>query len=492
MESTTRLPDAVQWSEGMLLSPQHLQQNDIYWHEHLRHRLDCITPHYWGVGQLTLDHAALIKGVVSITRLECVLPDGLAVDFDGSRHHYPFTSLDTQVDALCKPDGKPVRIWLVVRERGAAAAKMDNPERRYDSLHGEPLADENTGDGEIMVQRLRVRLKLHAEDAGKPAPAGRSACPLLEVARDAQGHLRLTGYHPPLLRLEASAFQGEQGLQRRLTDFTHGLWAKMDELAGGRDDDKPEDESVLSTENRRHLAVARHLAMGLPPLEIAVAAPHARPHELYRALAQVAGQVASIGTNPIPLKMKPYRHEDCMPQFQAAFDYIEAKLALVNTAYECLSFARIGDAGFARLLPSDMGGEVIVELKPRDGQSLADLTRWLADACIACDSLMTQLQQQRLPGALTRPLSAQEIQERNLRPQAALFLIRNQKIEVREKGLQDVLQPGHSLLIRGAANANAPAAIILYRKKPSAPKPGAAPVAEHAEPSAPIAEPIYA
>lgn len=487
MESTTRLPDAVQWSEGMLLSPQHLQQNDIYWHEHLRHRLDCITPHYWGVGQLALDHASLIKGIVSITRLECVLPDGLAVDFDGSRRDYPLTSLDVNVDALCKPEGRPVRVWLVVRERGAAAAKMDNPERRYDSLHGEPFADENTGDGEVAVERLQVRIKLHAEDAGKPAPAWRSACPLLEVARDSQGHLRLTAYHPPMLRLSASAFHGEQSLQRRLTDFTHNLWAKMDELAGGREDDKPDDESALSTENRRHLSVARHLAMGLPQLEIAVAAPRAQPHDLYRALASVAGQVASIGANPIPLKMKPYLHEDCMPQFQAAFEYIDAKLALVNTAYECLPFARIGDAGFGRRLPADLGGEVIIEIKPRDGQSLADLTRWLADARIASDNLMTQIQQQRLPGALTRPLSAQEIQERNLRPQAALFLVQNQKIEVREKGLQDVFQPGLSLLIRGAANANTPAAIILYRKKQQ--KQSAAPVAETQDR---IAEPSYA
>lgn len=488
MESTTRLPDAVQWSEGMLLSPQHLQQNDIYWHEHLRHRLDCIAPHYWGVSQLTLDHASLIKGIVSISRLECVLPDGLAVDFDGDRRDYSFTRLERKVDELCKPDGKPVRVWLMARERSTAAAKMDNPERRYNSLHGEPHADENTGDGEIMVGRLQVRIKLHAENADKPAP-GRSACPLLEVARDSQGHLHLTSYHPPMLRLSASAFHGEQSLQRRLTDFTHNLWAKMDELAGGRDDSKPDDESALSTENRRHLSVARHLAIGLPQLEIAVAAPYVQPHELYRALAQVAGQVASIGANPIPLKMKPYQHDDCMPQFQATFDYIEGKLALVNTAYECLPFARIGDAGFGRRLPADLSGEVIIELQPRDGQSLADLTDWLADARIASDGLMAQIQQQRLPGALTRPLTPHEIQERNLRPQAALFFIQNQKIEVKNKGLQNVFQPGLSLLIRGMANTNAPAAIILYRKKQQ--KQGAASVAEPQQPAR-IAEPDYA
>ena len=462
MGSTTLLPDAVQWSEGLLLSPQHLQQNDIYWHAQLRHRLSCIAPHYWGVSKLVIDRASLAKGHLAVTELECVLPDGLAVQFPGN---YSARTLDVAVGNLVKDDGRPVRVWLQVYERSAAAAKLDNAERRYDSLPGALTPDENTGDGDIQVGRLQTHISLYAGDAAKPAPTGHSACPLLDVVRDPQGHLRITDYHPPMLRQDAAAFQEEQSLQRQLGQLTQRLWAKIDELAGNRSDDKQDEENPIDQQNRQLLQAARHLASALPQLDIAVAAADTHPELLYRALAQMVGQVASIGANPVPLKMAPYQHDDCMPQFQAAFTYIEAKLALVNTRYDCLQFARIGDAGFARRLQSDPSGEVIIELKPREGQSLADMTRWLHDARIASDNLMPLLLQRRLPGALARPLTTLEITERNLRPQAALFMLQNQKIAVDGKGMQDVFRPDLSLLIQGDANSLMPAAIVLYRQK---------------------------
>ena len=40
------LPDAVQWSEGMLFSPQHLQRADASWEQQLRHRLAQTAPGY--------------------------------------------------------------------------------------------------------------------------------------------------------------------------------------------------------------------------------------------------------------------------------------------------------------------------------------------------------------------------------------------------------------------------------------------------------------
>ena len=35
-------------------------------------------------------------------------------------------------------------------------------------------------------------------------------------------------------------------------------------------------------------------------------------------MTQIVGRMAAIGGNPRPLKMDPYRHDDCQPQFQAA------------------------------------------------------------------------------------------------------------------------------------------------------------------------------
>lgn len=465
MGHPTLLPDAVQWSEGMLLSPQHMQQNDIYWHEHLRHRLSGITPHFWGVSRLELDASALVKGSIVVKELECVLPEGLAVSFPGS---YPAgRTLDIDVDALVKRDGRPVRVWLQVKERGSAAARADNADRRYDSIPGEMTPDENTGDGAILVARLQPHIALYAGDATKPAPAGRGACPLFDLVRDAHGHLRIAAYHPPMLRLDASAFLNENALQRLLNGLMQRIWTKLEELADSGEDSAAEDDSPAGSP---HLRAARLLAKTLPQLEIAAAAPHTHPETLYRALAHMAGEVSGIGANPLPLKMKPYRHEDCLPLFQTVFDYIDAKLALLNTAYECLQFvpldiAGVGPVRFARSLSADMSGEIIIELKPKDGQSGERFLEWLNSASIVSDSLIHTVEKGRLRGATIHPLSAQEIRERGLRAQAHLFRLESRRIPVDGKGMQAAFQPGQVLLIHGPETAFMPVAIVLHREK---------------------------
>lgn len=476
MISTTKLPDAVQWSEGMLLSPQHFQQNDIYWHQHLRHRLQAVTPHYWGLQHM---RCSLIKEVIHISELECVLPDGLAVQFPGNSARQPAGNLELDVGSNLK-SGTSMRVWLWVRERGATAARHDDNERRYNSILGPQTADENTGEANLAIERLQIVFQLYL---GTSAPSS-CACPLLELERDAQGLLAVTKYHPPMLHLSSADFHQEHSLHRRIDRLNETLWAKTRELAGDCDDAQP-DHNDQSDENRQHLAVARQLASCLPQLAINIE-PQCHPSRLYQAVAQVVGQVASIGPNPLPLNMKPYLHDDCMPQFQAAFDYIEAKLALVNTSYESLPFAQVGKqpGRFARRLFADTSDQVIVELKPRGTQTQDQLRRWMNEAIIANENLLPQLLRTRLQGALVRPLTAREIKDNKFRPNAALFVIKSQDIATPDKGLQPAFSAEQSLLIQGEPNADMPASIVLYRKK----QPLHAVRSKAPEPTAPAAQ----
>lgn len=464
MTTSTTLPDALHWSEGMMLSPQHLQQNEIVWHANLNHRLACAAPNARGVLRLSIDRERLAKGIVQVTVAECLLDDGHAVVYPGN---YKSLKLECDVAELCRKETRPVRVWLALPRRGVDEVGAAAPDKRYDMLPGVMTSDENPDNGyQVNVVRVQARIRLVA---GQSVPPQYAACPLLEVMLDAQGRFRLTSYHPPMMQVGASSFQdqagGQQGLQSKMEELCGKLWNKLRELAGGRSDDAPDDYGTHSSESMRHQMIAHRLAACLPQLEIAVASRSAHPEDLYRSLAQVVGQVAGIGADPIPLKMEAYAHDDCMPQFQRAFDYIEAKLKLVNTSYDLLEFARLGESGFARRLPADTGAELLVELKARDGQSLNDLMRWLGDARIASDELMPELQRRRLSGASARALSPQEIQQLGLRPHAALFAIRNGTLELEGKGCVPMYSPERSLLIQGSQGARMPAAILLYRHK---------------------------
>lgn len=464
MTSTPLLPNAVHWSEGMLLSPQHLQQHDMAWQAQINHRFSCSAPHARGVRSLAIDRESLARGVVRVTDLECLLDDGHAVLYPGG---YADLKLECDVAAQCKKEGRPVRVWIALPRRGIDGAVLGAADKRYDLLPGEMTADENLDNGyQVSVVRMQARVRLVAGSV----PPQYAACPLLDVELDAQGRFRLSAYHPPMLQAGASTFQDaagtRAGLQTQLQALAASLWVKLRELAGNPSGDGPEDFIPSGSENERNRVLARHLGSCLPQLEIAVASGVSHPETLYRALADVVGQCAAIGANPVPLKMEAYVHDDCMPQFQRAIDYIEAKLKLVDTAYDFLEFARIGDAGFLRRLPADAGNEVLIELKARDGQSLTAISRWLGEARIASASLMTELRKRRLGGARVRPLSAQEILQRNLRPNAAVFAIHNDSIEIDGRGCVPMFAPESSLLIEGSVNDRMPAAIVLYADKP--------------------------
>ena len=88
------LYDRIQWHEGMLLAPQHFQQESA--------RIDALVgwqtlagqPAAWGVRRLVVDEALLSRGVLRISLLEAILPDGMAVRFDAATSQDATLELD--------------------------------------------------------------------------------------------------------------------------------------------------------------------------------------------------------------------------------------------------------------------------------------------------------------------------------------------------------------------------------------------------------------
>ncbi|WP_414445191.1 type VI secretion system baseplate subunit TssK [Burkholderia sp. 22PA0106] len=463
MTLTAPLPDAVQWSEGMMLSPQHLQQNDRYWQAHLRHRLQTVTPFYWGVLTLRFE---LVKEILSISELECLLPDGLLVGFPGALPYTPPGNVEIDVGAACRSGEPPVKVWCCVNPRGAHAAVQDSQERRYNSVLDESNLDENTGEQAVQLPRLQVRFHLHL---GASSPSTQTAVPLLEISRADNQQLRITPYHPPMLNIAVADSLGETNLWRGLHELHDRLWDKVVQLGEHGKLDARED--TLSVEQRQHLDAARRIGACLPPFSTLLAAS-THPSQLYQALAHLVGAAAGIGADPTPLLMKPYQHDDCAPQFRQAIEFVQARIDTLDTRYEQLDFKRVEsysptqpDLCFERRLPPGMGDELIVELEPRDGQTATQLLGWLDEALIADAAVQPKLRRARVAGALVRALSAQEIEREKLRPHALLFAIRNQPLALDDQGALHAFGDASLLQIVGRKNDARPNAIVLYRNK---------------------------
>jgi|GEM_PF-515618 len=459
------LPDAVQWSEGMLLSPQHFQQSDIYWHAQAGGRMAALNPDYWGLVSLRLDAKAWADGVLKLAQVSAILPDGLPVEFpldEESRH----ITLDLNDKELLPADGKPLRIWLGSPCRTGDAARQDIGLQRYESRSGSLAVDENTGSNPISVPRLRANLTLIAD---RSVLSRYSAFPLLDVMRNADGHLQLGEFHPPMLCLGASEFFSdlarETGLVHRLGKLSKQVWDKLRELA-----DQVDEENVdPATNGPNHLALARVLAQALAYFDVVATCPNSHPRQAYHALALLVGQATALDTSPIPPRLTAYCHEDCAAQFEQALSYVARRLSAIDTDLERLPFANTGETGFMRNLEAHASiDQLVIELKPRAGQGIKDLQSWLENARIASDDFMPILRHRRLPGALARPLDRQERHSLGLSENALLFLITNQSIDL-NGSQQRVFRAGRPLQILGAADGSMPSGILLYRWKAEQP-----------------------
>ncbi|OIO59457.1 MAG: hypothetical protein COX57_02840 [Alphaproteobacteria bacterium CG_4_10_14_0_2_um_filter_63_37] len=440
--------DAVQWSEGMLLGPQHLQQSDLYWQRQQLHLSARNHPYFWGVLRLGIDTGVLDKGQVRVDLLHAVMPDGLAVRFPAA---------DERQTLVCDLKDHPwdeqptARIYLAVPQPGEGREAG-----RYIPV-GTQARDENTGQSTIALSRLRPVLALFD---GKPS-AKYVSIPLVEVRRNEKKQLELTPFHPPMLRADACPFLGEEGLPSRLQTMTVALRDKLKELAGGDGGGAQGGRTLLTP-----------LAAALPPLEVWVETPAAHPFDLYLALAQAAGHLAALDTRPIPPKPLPYDHNHCIPGFSALIAHVGSILERQKTTFEIFPFERIEGGTFQRKLPEGMGGDLVIELRPQKGQSQEEIARWASQTRIGDKILLPELRRRRLRGALLDKPDPAKVGEIALQASGLLLAITDRTVTLEEGGKEKLVRmftDGSTLTIEGPG-VGSPAAILLYRTQNEAPR----------------------
>lgn len=455
MKITQQLVEPLQWSEGMMLSPQHFQQSDIYWQQMLWHQMAQLQPDYWGLVDIEIDADQVVEGIVAVKRLQCVMPDGLVVQFPAHGQDETL-SVNIADDSSMQAVGNKVKVFVTVpiRKEGAASPSADI--RRYEPVNSDVVLDENTGLGTMAVRRLRPLVSLFVGQE-KDIPAKYCAMPLFELCRDEAG-FHITAYHPPILRLAASGFLQEQSFIKRLLKLTQTIRSKARLLAGVEDDKQTSAMPV----NHRYRNIIRALVVALPPLEILVNTGMAHPFEVYKALAALDGQISGINSNLLPMPPQNYQHNNIEPAFSTMLSSIYMSVKGLHKAYTAHHFKREDLTGhFSIELGSDINtSQLDIELRCRPGQRVSQLVNWIKQSRIASDVVMKELKQRRLAGASAAHLPQDQVAGLEISNTSILFRISNIKIDIDGKP-QQVIQPGKILKIEGGGVDNAPASVIL-------------------------------
>jgi len=307
-----KAPQRIIWSEGMFMSPHHLQQLDLYHESLLETRLGSVSLYPWGIVSMQLDMEALRAGQISLLEFFGILPDGLSVAFSAGQEEAPAAR---PVEGHFRPAQQVLDIYLgIPKERSdvesyGAAGKVGSSPRF--TPRSRSVGDLHAATSIAQVSFAQRNMKLLF---GHEPRDDFDAIKIAELTRDKSGSLVLVdNYIPPCLRISASAFiLSELRLLLRL------LVSKQRQLSSRR---RHRDASSLEfTASDVTLFLELHALNGIVPfLSHVIEAGNMRPHELYLVLSRFAGQLCTFSASADPSQLPPFQFTNLRATFEELF-----------------------------------------------------------------------------------------------------------------------------------------------------------------------------
>lgn len=380
--TTTTLPDRIQWHEGLLLTPQHFQQEGARLEALLAWQSLATNPYGWGVRLLAIDEALLSSGVLRILRLDAILPNGMAVSYDSAADggHGLELALDPWSADMTQRD---VDVWLVV----GTTRSLNQPGQpaMFRGVPSAPVADEVSDALPAEVPRMAVNLGLMA---GALPPAAYTALRLM-TANKADEVVRRGAYLPALLDLpfDAAVRRRAQALATQMRNKALFL-ARQTAYPSSRTEDR-----LAMLEQKSRLS---GLTLNLPLLEAVLRCPVVQPLPLYLALCAQLGPLATLRPGAVPLLPPAWDHADCAPLFDAVLGAMAELVGEVSQDWKTVTFGFDGRAFALPLQPEWLNGRLVVGLR---GQPEREAEGWMAGAVIGSQTMWTSLADRRVLGA---------------------------------------------------------------------------------------------
>ncbi|MDZ7924897.1 MAG: type VI secretion system baseplate subunit TssK [Marinagarivorans sp.] len=310
------LDSKVIWSEGMLLNPQHFQQQDRFFESYINRKCSAQGKNTWGLQHIEIDQQLLKLGKISVHRGGGIFPDGTPFSFP------EIDDAPDVIDVLVGLHNVVVYLGVPVRRLGAvdvlAKNNTQNLARYYPmEIPVRDVTQEAGEDHPLGVAKLRLRLLLDTDDLSGYACIG-----IVRIAetREDKNILIDDNYLPSCLDVHAVP---------RLSGFLHELVGLLHHrgesiagrLADGRRGGTAEiaDYMLLQLVNRAGPFMAHLTTLdGL------------HPSQLYGELLQLAGELSTfVAKTKRPPQFPQYLHDNLQQTFSLAITTLREYLSMV-------------------------------------------------------------------------------------------------------------------------------------------------------------------
>jgi type VI secretion system protein ImpJ len=309
-----KTPLRVVWSEGLLMSPQHMQQLDLYHENLIGSRLAAVHPNPWGVVAVKVDPHALETGQVRLNELRAVLADGLVINCGQGDPELPPSR---PIEAHFPANQVLLEVFIgVPRERDGLANYASAPGGRSRFVIHSKTVPDLTGEGNSLdVAFANRNLSILFGDEARD---DYESLKIAEFTRDASGAIvPHEPYCPPALKVAAAPYvlSGTRRLLKMMAARRRTLAAQNREMGDGNVEFNAADITRFLLLNciNSYLPIFAHV-LDFPELP---------PRQAFLWMSAFAGELATFSADFDPGTLPKFNHSDLRSTFEPLLKSIE-------------------------------------------------------------------------------------------------------------------------------------------------------------------------
>ncbi|HEY6077942.1 MAG TPA: type VI secretion system baseplate subunit TssK [Polyangiaceae bacterium] len=348
------------WTEGLLVSQHHFQQQDQYFEGLLSDRVRAVSHYDWGISDFKLDERGFAAGQLRIQRLRAIWPDGTSVACGEG------TSVAAPEPRDLPTDSQRVEVYVgLTAIADGAQISLDGQAMRRFARDVSNVSDLNTGTSAQEVEWARPNVRILF---GNERRDGFATLLVAELVRQENGSLVVLDTRvPPVSRLAAASFL-ESGVRRVLANLT----ARQSQLYAERRGRQNAGADFHASEVRKFMQL-QLLSSVIPELNHLLDTPRTHPEETYLCLVKLAGVLSCYSGDLEPSELPKFNYLELGETFEALFAIVLRLLSGgTERAYTEIPLEHRPDGMFIGRIPDPklLGNEFFIAVKANMAEAL--------------------------------------------------------------------------------------------------------------------------
>ncbi len=411
----------LQWHEGMLLSPQHFQYGEMRLEQLLYTSSMSSAYTSWGILDFTLDQNLLAQGIIEISQLQAILPDGAVILHDAK---------------LIQDISQPLNLRYNLADLGLKSATdlsiclclhhtSDN-KQRYESVEYNNVIDENSSDNIINLPILRPKIFLNPNQV----PGECTGFPLLKLLFDGK-QFTLKPFLAASLNLPHA-----HPIRKQLTSIVLNIRQKAAFL-------------INKTQQTTSAPILRDTRETLKPLiaclcilEPLIGLERLHPERLFDLLLNTAANLLPLQTTQIPGVFPTYDPFDPGNSIEFFLNLFEKTISTIQQKYLSISFHQQDRLFYLHILPAYLNDTIYVGFRCPPGMSEKQMFEWVQESIISSDEKIDVVTTRRISGATRAALADYDIEELIPNPGTIIFGLKKGDEFIKARQNLNIFNPG--------------------------------------------------